>query len=395
MTQPFAGIKVIDLTHVLAGPFAAYQLAVLGADVIKVENPEDCDQSRNTGNNLELNRRDMGTNYLAQNSNKRAITLNLKTEQGREILKQLVKNADVMIENYRTGAFPALGLGYEDMRKMNPRLIYCSMTAFGQDGPRGTQTAYDHAVQATSGIMAMTGTPEVHPLKAGAPVVDYSTGTMAAFAIASALFQRERTGEGQRIDCAMFDVACMLEASHLTGFFSTGKSPKPHGNSHTYASSYFYETRQGQIMLAASNHRQQARLFEAVGLPELADKDYEYHRKNFQSEAAALQKILLQKTAQEWEDYLQARHVPALRLRTMPEALADPQLTTRKMLHRHEHVPGVDGPLTVPMCAFSYEHGGPSIETPPPRVGEHNEEVLGSLGYSAADIAALHAQGVV
>jgi len=395
VAKPFAGIKIVDLTHVLAGPFATYQLAVLGADVIKVENPEDCDQSRNTGNNLELNQRDMGTNYLAQNSNKRAITLNLKTERGREILKRLVKDADVMIENYRAGAFPALGLGYEDMRKINPRLIYCSMTAFGQDGPRGTHTAYDHAIQATSGIMAMTGTPEVHPLKAGAPVIDYSTGTMAAFAIASALFQRERTGEGQRIDCAMLDVALMLEASHITGFFSTGKSPQPHGNHHTYASSYFYETKEGQIMLAASNHRQQARLFEAVGLPELADQDYDYHRKNFQSEAAALQKILMAKTAQEWEEFFQANHVPALRLRTMPEALEDPQVATRKILHRHENVPGTDGPLTVPMCAFKFAHGGPSIETPPPRVGEHNEEVLGSLGYSAADIAALHAQGVV
>ena len=395
MKRPFEGIKIIDLTHVLAGPFAAYQLAVLGADVIKVENPDDCDQSRNTGNNLELNQRDMGTNYLAQNSNKRGLTLNLKTEKGREILKQLVKDADVMIENYRAGAFPALGLGYDDMRKINPRLIYCSMTAFGQDGPRGTQTAYDHAIQATSGIMAMTGTPEVHPLKAGAPIIDYSTGTMAAFAIASALFQRERTGEGQRIDCAMLDVALMLEASHITGYFSTGKAPQPHGNHHTYASGYFYETKQGQIMLAASNHRQQARLFKAVGLPEFADKDYEYHRKNFDAEAAALQKILLQKTAQEWEDFFQAHHVPALRLRTMPEALKDPQLDTRKILHRHDNAPGVDGPVTVPMCAFKYAHGGPSIETPPPRLGEHNAEVLSGLGYSAADIAALRAQGVV
>ena len=395
MKRPFEGIKIIDLTHVLAGPFAAYQLAVLGADVIKVENPDDCDQSRNTGNNLELNQRDMGTNYLAQNSNKRGLTLNLKTEKGREILKQLVKDADVMIENYRAGAFPALGIGYEDMRKINPRLIYCSMTAFGQDGPRGTHTAYDHAIQATSGIMAMTGTPEVHPLKAGAPVIDYSTGTMAAFAIASALFQRERTGEGQRIDCAMLDVAFMLEASHITGYFSTGKSPQPHGNHHTYASGYFYETKQGQIMLAASNHRQQARLFKAVGLPEYADKDYEYHRKNFDAEAAALQKVLMGKTAQEWEDFFQSHHVPALRLRTMPEALKDPQLDTRKILHRHDNAPGVDGPVTVPMCAFKYAHGGPSIETPPPRLGEHNADVLGSLGYSAADIAALHAQGVI
>jgi len=154
VTRPFEGIKIIDLTHVLAGPFAAYQLGVLGADVIKVENPEDCDQSRHSGDNLELNRDDMGTNYLAQNSNKRAITLNLKTEKGRDILRQLAGDADVLIENYRAGAFAALGIGYQDMKKINPRLIYCSMTAFGQDGPRCTQTAYYHAIQSTSGFAA-------------------------------------------------------------------------------------------------------------------------------------------------------------------------------------------------------------------------------------------------
>ena len=155
--RPFEGIKVIDLTHVLAGPFAAYQLAVLGADVIKVENPHDCDQSRNTGDNKPLNRSNMGTSYLTQNSNKRAITLNLKHEKARDILKTLVGDADVLIENYRAGAFEALGLGYEDLKKINPQLIYCSMTAFGQDGPRRSHTAYDHAVQASSGVMSKPG----------------------------------------------------------------------------------------------------------------------------------------------------------------------------------------------------------------------------------------------
>lgn len=393
--RPFEGIKVIDLTHVLAGPFAAYQLAVLGADVIKIENPEDCDQSRNTGGNKELNRRDMGTSYLAQGSNKRAITLNLKKPKAREILKALVKDADVMIENYRAGAFAALGLGYEDMRKINPKLIYCSMTAFGQDGPRRTHTAYDHAIQATSGIMAMTGEHDAPPIKCGAPVIDYSTGTMAAFAIGAALFQRTRTGRGQHIDCAMADVAMMLEASHISAYASSGKAPRPHGNKHAYASSYFYDTRDGGIMLAASNHRQNKRLFEAVGRPELGDNDNETRARNFKDEEAVLRKIMLEKSAQEWEDHLQANHVPALRLRTMPEALADPQVKTRNILHTHEAIPGVDGPMTVPMCAFKLEHGGASIETPPPRLGEHNDEVLGSLGYGRAEIEALRRQGVI
>ncbi len=393
--RPFEGIKVIDLTHVLAGPFAAYQLAVLGADVIKIENPEDCDQSRNTGSDAALNRSNMGSSYLAQGSNKRAITLNLKTEKARAILKQLVADADVLIENYRAGAFEALGLGYKDLQAVNPQLIYCSMTAFGQGGPRRTHTAYDHAIQATSGIMAMTGEKDAAPIKCGAPIIDYSTGTMAAFAIASALFQRTRTGRGQHIDCAMADVAMMLEASHIAGYSSTGKVPHPHGNKHAYASSYFYDTKDGGVMLAASNRRQNKRLFDAVGHPELGDRDNETRAKKFNEEAALLQEVMRNKSAQEWEDHLQARHVPALKMRSMDEALADPQVKTRKILHTLESIPGVTGPLTVPLCAFRLEHGEASIETPPPRLGEHNAEVLATLGYGADDVAALKNEGVI
>ena len=178
MTRPFEGIRIIDITHVLAGPFAAYQLAVLGADVIKVEHPDEPDQSREGGTDRALNRRNMGTSFLTQGSNKRSITLDLKQEAGREILKRLVKGADVLVENYRPGAFAALGLGYEALLAINPRLIYCSISAFGQDGVRREQTAYDHVIQATSGIMASTGTEEVNPIKIGAPAVDYATGTM-------------------------------------------------------------------------------------------------------------------------------------------------------------------------------------------------------------------------
>jgi len=220
--RPFEGIRVIDVTHVLAGPFATYQLAVLGADVIKVEHPDDPDQSRGVGSDKALNRRKMGTSFLTQASNKRSITLDLKQEKDREILKKLVATADVFVENYRPGAFEALGLGYEALAAINPRLIYASFSAFGQAGPRGPQTAYDHVIQATSGIMAMTGTKDVHPVKLGSPVIDYATGTTGAFALAAALFQRERTGKGQRIDMAMLDVAMIMMSSHLTGYLHNG-----------------------------------------------------------------------------------------------------------------------------------------------------------------------------
>ena len=222
MTQPFEGIRVLDLTHVLAGPFATYQLAVLGADVIKIESPSEPDQARENSSDEAFAARFMGTTFLTQASNKRSLALDLKTPEGRDILKRLVPTADVLVENYRPGAMNALGLGYEEMAKLNPRLIYCSMSAFGHSGPRSTQTAYDPVIQAAAGLMAMNGTPELSPLKIGAAAVDYSTGATGAFAIASALFQRERTGRGQRIDLAMFDTALMLVPQHLTAHLHDG-----------------------------------------------------------------------------------------------------------------------------------------------------------------------------
>ena len=224
--RPFEGIRVIDVTHVLAGPFAAYQLALLGADVIKVEHPADPDQSRGAGTDKELNRRHMGTAFLTQASNKRSITLDLKQEKDRDILKKLVATADVFVENYRPGAFEALGLGYEALATINQRLIYASFSAFGQKGPRSEQTAYDHVIQATSGIMAMTGTPEANPIKFGSPAVDYATGMTGAFALSAALYQRERTGKGQHIDMAMLDVALILMSSTSRRIFAQRRASK-------------------------------------------------------------------------------------------------------------------------------------------------------------------------
>ena len=394
--RPFEGITIIDITHVLAGPFAAYQLALLGADVIKVEHPREHDQSRDSGSDRVLNHQGMGTGYLTQGSNKRSITLNLKHERGREILKRLVRKADVLVENWRSGSFPALGLGYDDLRPLNPRLIYCSMTAFGQQGPRAAQTAYDQLIQATAGMMATTGTPEVHPIKTGAPVIDYATGTMCAFAISAALFQRERTGSGQYIDSAMLDVALMLMGSHITAYLRTGHEPKPRGNRMDRASSQLYQAKDADLMIAASNRGQHERLFQALGRPDLAAQSSDEERERlYEQQTAELSKIIAERTADEWEQYLQARHVPAGRVRKLSEALADPQLEARRVLHEHQKIEGIEGPVTVPMAAFRFAHDGPSIETPPPRLGQHTEEVLLSLGYDTAEIAALRAADAI
>ncbi len=386
--RPFEGIRVIDVTHVLAGPFAAYQLAVLGADVIKVDDPNDPDQSRVMGTDKALNHAHMGTGFLTQGSNKRAITLDLKTERGREILKALVKTADVFVENYRPGAFEALGLGYEDLSKINPKLIYASFSAFGQEGPRGKQTAYDHVIQATSGIMAMTGTKEVNPIKFGSPAIDYATGMTGAFALSAALYQREKTGKGQRIDMAMLDVAMILMSSHLTGYLRNGVHPQPKGNRHPHATNGAFQTKDGIVMIGASNVRQQKRLWLLLGHPEMVKKNNDERDADHAREIALLEAVMLTRTADEWETFLQANHVPACRVRTMGEAVADPQIATRGILHKHTGAAGVEGGFGVPLAAFKFAHGGPSIETPPPGLGEHNEQIFAELGYGPAKTAA-------
>jgi crotonobetainyl-CoA:carnitine CoA-transferase CaiB-like acyl-CoA transferase len=393
--RPFEGIRIIDITHVLAGPFAAYQLAVLGADVIKVEAPDDPDQSRDSGTDRALNRANMGTSFLTQGSNKRSITLDLKTADGREILKKLVARSDVLVQNYRPGAFEALGLGYDDMLKINPRLIYCSISAFGQDGVRREQTAYDHVIQATSGLMAETGTEDVNPIKIGAPAVDYATGTMGAFALSAALFQRERTGKGQHIDLAMLGVAMMMQASLMVGYFRNGVEPKPHGNKQPYATNSAYDAKEGMVMIGASNTRQQARFWRALGREDMIKTNNEARVADREREAAVIADIIKTKTADEWEEYFQARHVPAARVRTMAEALADPHFATRQVFHHFDKVPGIDGPVGVPLAAFKFAHGGPSIETPPRAMGADTDAVLGELGYDSAAIGALRAKKVV
>jgi crotonobetainyl-CoA:carnitine CoA-transferase CaiB-like acyl-CoA transferase len=363
--------------------------------VIKVEHPDESDQTRDSGTDPTLNRKGMGTSYLTQGSNKRSITLDLKTEDGRNVLKQLVRRADVMVENYRPGAFEALGLGYDAMAAINPRLIYCSISAFGQAGPRGKQTAYDHVIQATSGLMATTGTPEVNPIKFGSPAVDYATGTMGAFALASALFQRERTGRGQRIDLAMLDVAMILMSSHLTGYLRNATEPRPAGNRHLHATNSCYAAKDGLVMLGASNLRQQRRLWRVLERPEMAKRTNEEREHDRDREAAILTDILKTRTADEWEIFFQARHVPAARVRRLAEAVSDPQFATRCVTHHHESAPGVDGGFDVPLAAFKFAHGGPSIETPPPELGADTDAVLAEYGYDLHQIAAFRKARVI
>lgn len=394
--QPFQGVKVIDMTHVLAGPFCAYQLSVMGADVIKIEQPNEGDMVREAGSVREHNRAFMGVGYLTQNSNKRAMTLNLKSEQGREILKRLAAVSDVLIENYRAGALGALGLGYDDLSKINPRLIYCSMTGFGQKGPKAGHTAYDNVVQALSGMMTTTGFAGSAPVKVGPPVLDYGSGTMAAYAVSCALFQRSRTGKGQHIDVSMLDSALMLMSSTVTDYLNSGQAPKLWGNDSDNAGYACYDTKDGMLMIGAWTVRQQVRMWQALGRPDMAQiANLEEIGARHDEQAKVLRDIFKTKTANEWVEVLHKAGLPAERVHTLPEALAQAQLKHRALIHTHGEVPGVGKNVSVPVAAFTYAHGGPSVRTPPPRHGQHTDEVLGELGFQTEQITEMRGAGVV
>jgi crotonobetainyl-CoA:carnitine CoA-transferase CaiB-like acyl-CoA transferase len=391
MKRPFEGLKVIDATHVLAGPYCGYQLALLGAEVIKIESPDWPDPTRERGPVPELNEARMGINYLVQNGNKKAMTLNLKNVEGKEIFLKLAAGADVVIENFRSGAFGALGLGYDDIRKVNPRIVYCSITAFGQQGPWSTRNAYDPAIQGLSGIMMKTAAGGEKPVMPGAPFIDYATGLNAAFAVASALFHREKTGEGQYIDCAMLDTALIMTGPALPADNYVGtKKPTPRE-----AGTDCYLTKNGYLQLGAYNVKQNNRLWKLLGRPEFASfTGWKDIWDNASKMREVLTEIMMTRTAGEWEELLAGASVPAARVRTLEEASHLPQLKARGFMSelKLKHAPSE---VRVPVAAFSYRDGGPRLTSPPPAFGEHTDEILASLSYDKAEIELLRKKNVV
>ena len=261
MSSALAGIRVLDLTNVLAGPFCAYQLALLGADVVKIEVPDGGDLARQLGADPALNARHMGASFLAQNAGKKSVTLNLKKAEGKDVLRRLVESADVLVENFRPGVMARLGLAYEDLAAINPRLVYCAISGFGQDGPMKAAPAYDQIIQGLSGMMSVTGTPESAPLRSGYPVADTLAGMTAAFAISSALVRRNATGEGAFIDVSMLDAALTAMGWAVSNYLIAGVEPQPHGNDNfTAAPSGAFRAKDGLINIAANKQEQ----FEAL-----------------------------------------------------------------------------------------------------------------------------------
>lgn len=391
MNRPFEGLKVLDATHVLAGPYCGYQLALLGADTIKIEPPDDSDPVRGRGPAATLNAAGMGLNYLLQNGNKRAMTLNLKSADGRAIFKRLAADADVVIENFRTGAFDKIGLGYEDIRAVNPDVIYCSITAFGKEGPYAERTGYDPLIQGMAGVMHATGYNERGPMKAGAPFIDYASGMSAAFAVASALFQRERTGAGQCISVSMLDIALVMHGPAAVAEGYTGEKVKLPVEAGTDC----YRTRDGFLQLGAYNFRQNKRLWDALGVPEFAAyTTWPQMWANAPRMRAKLEEILPTRSADEWERFFTDLSVPAGRVRSLKETLAMDHVQACGFMQELPAIDGVKG-VRVPTAPYTLAHDGPALTMRPPRHGEHTVEILRAAGYDDAAIARFRKAAVI
>ena len=392
------GIRVLDLTNVLAGPFATAHLALLGADVIKIENPEGGDLARKLGNVPELNSELMGTSFLAQNANKRSLTLNMKAEDGREIFRRLVSTADVLVENFRPGVMERLGFPWRALHERNPRLIYCAISGFGQTGPDAFKPAYDQIIQGLSGVMAVNGDERLNPLRCGFPVCDTVGGLNAAFAILGALYHRERTGEGQFIDVALLDSVMPLLGWVAANWLIGGKAPQPMGNDNfTAAPSGTFATRDGYINIAANQQEQWENLADALHLPELKTdarfQKRDVRKANRHALTPLLEAKLRERTTAEWVGVLNKLGIPAGAIPSLQEALASAQVEHRQTLET-VNAPGI-GDLKLFTITAKFEKTPGHVETPPPRLGQDTEAVLREAGYSEQEIEGFRKSGAI
>lgn len=394
--QAFSGIRVLDFTHVYAGPFTSYQLAVMGAEVIKIEPPDAADMMRQVGVDEAGNQQGLGSCYVCNNQGKRAISLNLASDQGREIAIALVKSADVLVENYSSGLVD-FGLGAEQAMAVNPGLIYCELSGFGRDNAFSGRPAYDAVIQAFSGMMSLNGDAGQPFLRVGPPLVDYGTGAQAAFAIASALYQRERSGKGQLIEVNMLDAALMMMSPLVANAIAAGHTDERGGNQQNGLPGYAtFACSEGDLMLGAFHPTQHRKLFEALDLVEAMQVpdpvDPGWLQDNVAELRAAISQQLLQRSASYWEDWLNRYDVPAARVRDLYEMLSSDQ--PRRAAHsRHQRYQG--SRMSAPIAAFRYAEDGPRLDKRCARHGEDSDAILTELGYSAAQLEAFREEGVI
>lgn len=391
------GIRVLDLTNVLAGPYASYQLALMGADVIKVEVPGTGDLARQLGAEPALSAQRMGASFVAQNAGKRSITVDLKNDAGREVFERLVATADVLVENFRPGVMARLGYSWERLHSANPRLIYCAISGFGQTGPMRKRPAYDQIIQGLSGMSAVTGTAETAPLRVGFPVCDTLGGMTAAMAINAALVARIRTDEGIHLDVSMLESSLTALGWVVSDYLIAGRRPAPNGNENpTGAPSATFATGSGWLNIAANKQEQFEVLCKLIEREDLIDDprfahrdDRKVHRTELRAEIEA---ALSRRSAREWEPQLNDAGVPAGLVLDVVDSLALEQIADRALIHEVE-LP--DRTANVLGSGFHVNGTALAPHSPPPTLGAHTDELLIELGYTAQEVAELHSTGAI
>lgn len=400
MPAPLDGVRVLDLTNVLAGPLCAFQLALMGAEVIKVEAPGGGDLARQLGADPMLNRALMGASFLAQNAGKRSVTINLKHPTGCRVFERLVASADALVENFRPGVMVRLGLEYEHLSALNPSLVYCAISGFGQDGPLSANPAYDQIIQGLAGVMSVTGDEETGPLRVGFPICDTLGGLTAAFAVASALLQRQQTGRGVLIDVSMLEATLTAMGWVVSNYLIAGEIPTRMGNENFTASpSGTFRTGSGLLNIAANRQEQFESLCRLVGRPDLLEdprfarrEDRLRHREAL---TAQIEQALAVRSAAEWEPLLNRGGVPAGLVLSVPEVLSHPQIVERGLVQRFDNVPGAGRDIEVATAGFRLSGERPRATAPPPRLGEHTDEVLRSLGFDDREIEGFRREGAI
>ncbi|MFN3744512.1 MAG: CaiB/BaiF CoA transferase family protein [Hyphomicrobiaceae bacterium] len=396
MSQPFTGVRVLDFTQVFAGPFGSYQLALLGADVIKIERPGG-DDMRFGPPNKEWADRGLGTGWLAINANKRNIALDLTKPEAIAIVKRLAERADVVMENFRPGVMDRLGIGYEALSKINPRIIYAAVSGFGQTGPERTTGAYDGKIQAMSGLMSITGSKESGPTRAGFAVCDAIGGMSLAFGVASALYQRTHTGKGQLVDVAMLDSTLTFMSSFVVDYTVGGHLQGPSGNraQSRLPTADLFKVKDGHLLLAVNNDKQFAALAKAIGHPDLPKDprfiDWPARIENEVALRAIIEEVFATADAATWDERLTAADVPCSRIWSLAEIVKHPQLQSRTILQK---VDSPYGEVELVASGIRYAHGGAEVRRFPVMPGADTDAVLGEAGYSAEEIAAFKAAGV-
>jgi crotonobetainyl-CoA:carnitine CoA-transferase CaiB-like acyl-CoA transferase len=405
MTAPLAGLRVFDLTRILAGPTCTQLLGDLGAEVVKIERPGQGDDTRKWGppyvQDADGNDTDTSAYYLSSNRNKRSVTLDIASAEGQRLARELIRESDIVVENFKAGGLKKYGLSYDDVKEIAPHIIFCSITGFGQTGPYASRAGYDYLAQGMGGIMSLTGEPDGEPMKVGIGIADIMCGMYASSAILAALHHRHKTGEGQHIDLALLDTQVSWLTYEGLNYLNSGELPKRRGNEHPNIVPYkTMPASDGYFILAVGNDSQFAKFCAEAGRPELAEDDRfatnAARVRNREALYPVLDAITAERPLQDWVDALNARGVPSGPVNTLDRVFADPQIQHRNMQIQMDYPEAAKGKVDLIGNPIGFSRTPVSYRQPPPKMGAHTDAVLSeALGLSAEELSALRERGVI